>query len=56
MEIFARNAAEAIVNAGTGIPRMIDKIANQALMIGNKLNENIISEETIMKTVEDIQI
>ena len=56
MEIFACNAAEAIVNAGTGIPRMIDKIANQALMIGNKLNENIISEETIMKTVEDIQI
>ena len=56
MEVFERNALEAIVTASTGIPRIIDKISNQTLLIGNTLNENIITAETVMKAVNDIQI
>ena len=56
MEVFERNAIEAIVNASNGIPRMIDKITNHSMKIGNSLNENIITADTIMKTVEDLQI
>lgn len=56
MEVFERNALEAIVSASNGIPRMIDKISNQSLMIGNSLNQNIITADTVMKTVEDIQL
>lgn len=56
MEVFERNAQEAIVNAGNGIPRMIDKIANQALLIGNSFNENIITIDTVMKTVNDLTL
>jgi type II secretory pathway predicted ATPase ExeA len=56
MEVFEKNALEAIAGASNGIPRVIDKISNQALLIGNTLNENIITADTIMKTVEDLQI
>lgn len=56
MEVFEENALEAIASASNGIPRMIDKITNQALLIGNTLNENIITSDTIMKTIDDIQI
>ena len=54
--MFEKSALEAIVNASNGIPRVIDKIVNQALVIGNALNENIITSETVMKTVEDLQV
>lgn len=56
MEVFEQNALEAIAGASNGFPRLIDKIANQALMIGNVINQNIITSETIMKTVEDLEI
>lgn len=56
MEVFEKNALEAIAGASNGVPRMIDKISNQALMIGNVINQNIITSETIMKTVEDLEI
>ena len=56
MEVFKKNALEAIAGASNRIPRMIDKISNQALRIGNAINQNIITSETIMKTVEDLEI
>ena len=56
MEVFEKNALEAIAGASNGVPRMIDKTSNQALMIGNVINQNIITSETIMKTVEDLEI
>lgn len=55
-EVFERNALEAIASAAIGVPRMLDKIANTSLLIGNSLNESIISSETVMKAVNDIQI
>lgn len=56
MEVYEKSALEAIARASNGIPRMIDKISNQALLIGNAINQNIITADTIMKTVEDLQI
>ena len=52
-EVFERNALEAIVNSSNGIPRMLDKITNTSLLIGNSLNENIITADTVMKAVND---
>lgn len=56
MEVFEGNALEAIAGAANGVPRMLDKIANRSLMIGNSLNQNIITTDIVMKTVDDIQI
>lgn len=55
-EVFSKNAAEAIISGTNGIPRMIDKIANASLMVGDKRNENIISAETVMSAVSDTAI
>lgn len=56
VKIYQENALEAIANASNGIPRMIDKIVNQSLIVGNILNENLISADTIMKVMEEIQL
>jgi type II secretory pathway predicted ATPase ExeA len=55
-EVFEKNAFEAITGASGGAPRMIDKIANASLLIGNSLNQNIIISDTVMKAVNDIQL
>ena len=55
-EVFEKNAMEAIVSASNGTPRMIDKIVNASMMIGNSLNQNIIIADTVMKAVNDIQL
>lgn len=55
-EVFERNAIEAIINASAGIPRMLDKIGNASLLAGNNLNENIISADTVMRAINDVQI
>lgn len=55
-KVFDSNAMEAILNAGGGIPRMINKICNACLMTGNSRNENIISADTVMDTVNDLQL
>lgn len=52
-EVFERNAMEAIASSASGLPRVIDKIANTSLLIGNQMNENIITSDTVMKAVED---
>lgn len=55
-EVFERNALEAIVNSSNGVPRMLDKITNTSLLIGNSLNENIITADTVMKAVNDTSL
>ena len=55
-KVFDSNAMEAILNAAGGIPRMINKICNACLMTGNSRNENIISADTVMDTVNDLQL
>ena len=55
-EVFEKNALEAIASASNGAPRMVDKIVNSALMVGNTLNQNIIVSDTVMNAVNEIQL
>ena len=54
-KVFEDNAAEAILNAANGTPRMINKICDRALMIGSSKNLDVIDADTVMKAVSDIQ-
>ena len=53
VEKFRDAALEAIVNSAGGIPRVINKICNTSLLIGNAQGLNTISAETVMRAVED---
>jgi len=55
-EVFEKNSLEAIASASNGAPRMIDKIVNSSLMVGNTLNQNIIVSDTVMNAVNEIQL
>ena len=55
-EVFDPNAVEAILNASNGAPRMINKICNRSLIIGEKQGVKIIDSETVMKAVDDTQL
>ena len=52
MDIFNFNALEAIANASNGIPRIINKICNNALMIAASKNKEYIDAELIMSAVK----
>ena len=54
--VFEDAALEAIVNSAGGIPRVINKICNACLLIGNTLGVNTISAETVMRAVADCSL
>ncbi len=56
MDIFNFNALEAIANASNGIPRIINKICNNALMIAASKNKEYIDAELIMSAVNDMEL
>lgn len=56
MNIFNENAIESIVNASNGIPRIINKICNSSLMIGNTKNVNEINSDIIMLAVNELEL
>lgn len=55
-EVFDRQAYESIINASNGIPRIINKICNSCLLLGNNENKNIIDSDIVLKAVNDIEI
>ena len=55
-DIFDPNAIEAILNASNGTPRMINKICNRSLIVGEKQGIKIIDAETVMKAVDDTHL
>ena len=55
-QIFDPNAVEAILNASNGTPRMINKICNRSLIIGEKQGKNTIDAETVMKAIDDTHL
>lgn len=55
-QIFNENAFEAIVNAANGIPRIIDKICNSCLIIGDNRKVNIIDTDIIMLAVNESEL
>lgn len=55
-KVFEDNAAEAVLNAANGTPRIINKICDRSLMIGASRNLDTIDVDTVMKAVDDIQL
>jgi type II secretory pathway predicted ATPase ExeA len=54
--VFEDTAVEAILNASDGIPRIINKLCNASLLIGNTKNTNIIDSEIVMAAVNEIEL
>ena len=55
-QVFESNALEAIINASNGVPRIINKICNQSLLIANSSNLNTVDEESVLKALNDIEL
>jgi len=51
--IFDENAVEAILNASDGTARLINKLCNASLVIGNSQERDIIGSETVMQAIND---
>ncbi|MGD9679315.1 MAG: ExeA family protein [Vulcanibacillus sp.] len=56
ISIFSENALEAIVNAGNGVPRIINKICNASLLIGHNKNVDEINNEIVMMAVNETEL
>ena len=52
-DVFDDSAIEAILNASDGTARMISKLCNNALVIGNSQNINLINADTVMQAVNE---
>lgn len=53
-DILSEASYEAISNCANGVARQIDRIANRAMLLGDKRKESIITPETIMAAYEDL--
>ena len=51
--VFEESAIEAILNAADGIARMISKLCNAALVIGNSQSQNLITADTVMQAINE---
>jgi len=54
--VFSENALEAIVNAGNGVPRIINKICNASLLIGHNRGIDEINSEIVMMAIDEIEL
>lgn len=54
--VFNENALEAIINASNGVPRMINRICNSCLFIGNSKNANVIDADIVMLAVNETEL
>ena len=54
--IFEENALEAILNAANGTARMINKLCNASLLVGNSSNLNIITTDAVMQAINDCEL
>lgn len=55
-KVFENNALEAIINASSGIPRIINQLCNKCLLIGNNRNINMIDSDIVMDAVNDNEL
>ena len=54
--VYEDTAVEAILNASNGVPRIINKLCNASLLIGNTKNANIIDSDIVMAAVNEIEL
>ena len=55
-DIFDPQAIESIVNTADGTMRLINKICNQCLIIGNSKKCDIINSEIVMNAINDLEL
>ena len=54
--VFEEEAVEAVLNASDGTARMISKLCNASLVIGNSRSLNLITADTVMQAINDSTI
>lgn len=55
-DLFDDASVEAILNASSGRPRMINRICSQCLLIAGSSDDREISPNTVMKAVNDMEL
>lgn len=55
-DVFEENALEAILNAANGTPRMVNKLCNASLLIGNSSELDLITADAVMQAVNDCEL
>lgn len=54
--VFEDSAIEAVLNAADGTPRVINKLCNACLLIGDNSGSNLITSDIVMKSVNDSEL
>lgn len=54
--VFEESAMEAVLNAADGIPRIMNKLCNACLLIGNSEGANLITPDIVMQAVSDCEL
>jgi type II secretory pathway predicted ATPase ExeA len=54
--VFDDNALEAIINSSAGVARMLNKLCNASLLIGNNSSMNVISADVVMQAINDSEL
>ena len=54
--IFEDAAAEAILNAAYGTPRLINKYCNASMLIGDTNKANLITADIVMQALNDCEL
>ncbi|MEN3004608.1 ExeA family protein [Dehalobacterium formicoaceticum] len=54
--IFEENAIEAILNAADGTPRIINKLCNASLLVGDSNQINLIDAGIVMQAINDSEL
>ena len=54
--VFEEGAIEAVLNAADGTARMISKLCNASLVIGNSRSLDLITADTVMQAINDSTI
>lgn len=56
IDIFESGALQAIVSYSKGNPRLLSKLCNEVLLVGNNKNKNVIDEDIVMMAVNEIEL
>lgn len=54
--VFEDSAIEAVLNAADGTPRVINKLCNACLLIGDSSGSNLITSDIVMRSVNDSEL
>ena len=54
--IFDEGVMQSIINCSNGVPRVIDRIMDYALLIADKMNSTIITKTIIQKAIEQASL